>query len=173
MVGSTHFLMTSSLSVIFDDSAEKKKSLSFQRKKGGYCESENHFQGNKDTSCCFNGEKIQLEGCHLLFQPFASKYKREITYLSLCSICNISYKSSTTKIYFAMRKGRHQSNFSCYPLLNLKIFKRNNMFGMDLHCNDWSTYDNNSSSNIKHFFSVWRCYEESKALEIFHKSPHC
>ena len=79
-------LEQSSLPQICDDSAEKKK---YPRKKGGYCESENHFRGNKDTSCCLNdGEKIQLEGCHLLFPLFTqNKTWKEISK----SFCLLSF----------------------------------------------------------------------------------
>ena len=62
-----------------------------KERKGGYCESENHFGGNKDTSCCFNGErKYNWKAgvtCYPNLLPQNTKYK----------IQNTKYKIQNTK----------------------------------------------------------------------------
>ena len=43
----------------------------------GYCESENHFRGNKDTSCCFNGEENTIGKVSPAVHSFSIKYKEK------------------------------------------------------------------------------------------------
>ena len=55
----------------------RKETKVFERKKMGYCESENHFRGNKDTSCCFNGEENTIGKVSPAVHSFSIKYKEK------------------------------------------------------------------------------------------------
>ena len=55
----------------------RKETKVFEGKKRSYCESENHFRGNKDTSCCFNGEENTIGKVSPAVHSFSIKYKEK------------------------------------------------------------------------------------------------
>ena len=55
----------------------RKETKVFEGKERSYCESENHFRGNKDTSCCFNGEENTIGKVSPAVHSFSIKYKEK------------------------------------------------------------------------------------------------
>ena len=157
---------------------QKRKSLwVFKERKGVIVKVKTTFRGTKTLLVASTERKYNWKGvtCYSSLLPQNKKEKQPICHC----VAFVTYHTNHQQPKYNSQwgKGVISQISPAIPSLTSKYLRE--IIYLAWHCTAMIhqhltiLLQLNSSSNIKHFFSVWRCYEESKALDIFHKSPHC